>query len=609
MNSGNNNNGNNNNGNNNNGNNNINNINNINNTNNTNNCNNNRSNNYNKYNDYNRYNNYTRYNNYNRNHNYNRNDQINNGFNNKLNPNPALSPTNLNQVLPSTNPNLVLHPTNLNIPNNNFIPNYQMTQNYQMTPNYQMMPNYLNLYQELNTVTNINLILSSNLTLLNNHLNTANIQIEKLKKEKDDLVNQVETGKRKYESDETKCTNNNCDNNYGDIKYGDNKYGDNKYGDNKYGDNKYGDNNYGDNNYGDIKYGDIKYGDNKYGYNNYGDNKYCDKYRKINNRYYTKKYYPNSESWSEEKIKEYFKNLKSLKDIMSLKDEWYKIRHNEKMIKLYNIIRPIQKLENMIGLDSVKKEIFKVIIYYIQNSHTDEYLHTVISGPPGVGKTELAKIYSEIFVRLGILKTNKFIEIKRDDLVAEYLGQTSHRTKKLLESAMDGVIFLDEGYSLGNNEKRDSFAKEAIDMINQYLSERKKDFMFVVAGYEQDLEKCFFSFNRGLKRRFSHWINIEKYTREELIKIFELKIKGLGYNLDSTIGKTELNNFFEKNYKKFENYAGDIEKFINYIKYEQSFRCFREYEQNKIINMSDLKNSIEKLKNSESYEPPLGLYC
>ena len=87
----------------------------------------------------------------------------------------------------------------------------------------------------------------------------------------------------------------------------------------------------------------------------------------------------------------------------------------------------------MIGLDSVKKEIFKIVVYYIQNPHTDEYLHTVISGPPGVGKTQIAKIYSEIFVRLGILKTDKFIEIKKDDLVAEFLGQTSHRTKKWVE--------------------------------------------------------------------------------------------------------------------------------------------------------------------------------
>ena len=326
------------------------------------------------------------------------------------------------------------------------------------------------------------------------------------------------------------------------------------------------------------------------------------------NKYQIRKYYPNSKSWSNEKINECIKNLSGLKDIVKLKKEWYGIRHNEKLQKLCNIAHPVEKLDKMIGLKDVKKEIFKIIIYYIQNPHTDEYLHTVIMGPPGVGKTQIAKIYSEIFVRLGILKSDKFIEIKRDDLVAKYLGHTSPKTKELLESAMGGVVFLDEGYSLGNEEKRDSFAKEAIDMINQYLSERKKDFMFVVAGYKEDLDKCFFSFNRGLKRRFGHWIEITKYSKDELVQIFESKIKDLGYQLDISVDSTQLNNFFDKNYLKFENYAGDIEKFVNFIKYEQSFRTFRSNIQDKTICYSDMTLSIEKFLLNDRYELPFGLY-
>ena len=448
-----------------------------------------------------------------------------------------------------------------------FYPNTSIQSTGYFYPNTYINPN---LYQDINNISNVNLILGSNLTLLNTYLNSANHQIDKLKKEKEDLEKIVELGKRKYDFDDK----HNCD------KHIDKHVDKNSSNHGKY--------------------------DNQ---NGYKKNDNTNNIKKFENKYYIKKYHPHSGSWSEEKIKEYFKNLKCIKDIISLKDKWYEIRHNSKMHRLYNVISPIKKLENMIGLDSVKNEIFKILIYYIQNPHTDEYLHTVILGPPGVGKTQIAKIYSEIFVRLGILKTDKFIEIKRDDLVAEYLGQTSHRTKKLLESAMGGVVFLDEGYSLGNNEKRDSFAKEAIDMINQYLSERKKDFMFVVAGYEQDLENCFFSFNRGLKRRFSQWINIEKYSKEELTKIFELKIDEFGYKLDSALEKKELNNFFEKNYKKFENYAGDIEKIINYIKYEQSYRCFRDNVENKIINIEDLKKSIDKFKCVKTNEPPPGMYC
>jgi SpoVK/Ycf46/Vps4 family AAA+-type ATPase len=339
-------------------------------------------------------------------------------------------------------------------------------------------------------------------------------------------------------------------------------------------------------------------------------NKYLKKsYTNYRNKYIIKKYYQHNDSWSEEKINEYLKNLKSIKDILELKHKWYYIRHNEKLAKLCNLVPAIEKLNNMIGLDGVKKEIFKIIIYYIQNRHTDEYLHTVITGPPGVGKTQIAKIYADIFVRLGILKTDKFIEIKRDDLVGQYLGQTAPRTRKLLENAMDGVIFLDEGYSLGNDEKRDSFAKEAIDMINQYLSERKTDFMFIIAGYEEDLDRCFFSFNKGLKRRFSHWIEITKYSKEELVEIFKSKVKEQEYQLDlELVNNKKLFDFFDKNYLKFENFAGDIEKFLNYIKYEQSFRTFKSNLSNKTINYNDLNSSIEKFKKVNKYEPPYGLY-
>ena len=328
------------------------------------------------------------------------------------------------------------------------------------------------------------------------------------------------------------------------------------------------------------------------------------------NKYIVKKYYPHDKSWSDEKINEFLKKMTTIKDILELKSNKYYIRHNQKMAKLYNLVPPMEKLNNMIGLDAVKKEIFKIIIYYIQNPHTDEYLHTVIVGPSGVGKTQIAKIYADIFVRLGILQTDKFIEIKRDDLIGQYLGQTSPQTKKILESAMGGVVFLDEAYSLGNEEKRDAYAKEAIDMINQYLSEKKTDFMFIIAGYETDLNKCFFSFNKGLKRRFSHWIEMQKYTKPELVEIFKYKIKERGYQLDLELNDDEkkLLNFFDKNYSKFENSAGDIEKLFNYIKYEQSFRTFKENTSNKIINLTDLNLSIEKFKNLKKTEPPYGMY-
>lgn len=317
------------------------------------------------------------------------------------------------------------------------------------------------------------------------------------------------------------------------------------------------------------------------------------------------KYKRTKKSFGDEDISKIFSSLRSIQDIIKLQDQWDGVRHDPKLQRLINIIPPLVKLNQMIGLESVKDEIFKVIVYWIQNPHTDEYLHTVIEGPPGVGKTEFAKIYADVFVRLGILKTNKFIEIKKDDLVAKYLGQTSHRTKELLESGMGGVIFLDEAYSLGNEEKRDSFAKEAIDMINQYLSERKKDFMFIVAGYSDDLEKCFFAFNKGLKRRFSHHFSIDKYSPEELGKIFVSKIQSKGYVIDKPI---DISKFFKSNKERFGSYGGDVEKFVNYIKYDQSLRCFKANIESKLITALDMDTAVAKLPKPNLYEPPPGMY-
>jgi SpoVK/Ycf46/Vps4 family AAA+-type ATPase len=314
-------------------------------------------------------------------------------------------------------------------------------------------------------------------------------------------------------------------------------------------------------------------------------------------------------SFSDEIIANIFANMKTIQDIIKLENQFEETKHNEKLQKLSNIIPPLKKLDQMIGLTQLKQDLFKIIIYYLQNQHTDEYLHTIINGPPGVGKTEFAKIYADIFLRLGILKSDKFTEIKRSDLVAKYLGQTSHLTKELFEKSMGGVIFLDEAYSLGNEDKRDSYSKEAIDTINQYLSERKSDFMFIIAGYEDDLENCFFSVNKGLKRRFSHTFTISKYTHQELASIFKLKIEKYGYSLShASLADNKYHDFFKQHYKKLENFAGDIEKLTNFVKYEHSYRSFLSQSSSNEITMSDLKTCIEKFEKIDHNPPPIGLY-
>jgi AAA+ superfamily predicted ATPase len=307
-------------------------------------------------------------------------------------------------------------------------------------------------------------------------------------------------------------------------------------------------------------------------------------------------------SYSIEKINSIIASIKSLDDIIKLDKIWFPIRHNLILQRLYYLIPALIKLNNMVGLKEIKNDVFKKIIYYIQNPFDDEYLHTIISGPPGVGKTEFAKIYADIFVRLNILKSDKFIEIKRDDLVGEYLGQTSPKTRQLLESALNGVLFLDEAYSLGNAEKRDSFSKEAIDMINLYLSEKKGEFMFIIAGYEEEIELCLFEYNKGMRRRFHSHYKIDGYKPNELREIFIRKINNSKFKLNESNEK--LDNFFNNNKHNFPYYGGDIEKLVNEIKQVQSLRTFNKNIKNKDIIMEDIEmanlNLSQKKERSDS---------
>jgi SpoVK/Ycf46/Vps4 family AAA+-type ATPase len=315
---------------------------------------------------------------------------------------------------------------------------------------------------------------------------------------------------------------------------------------------------------------------------------------------------PNRFSFDKENTDTLIENIKDIDDIINLAPMWKNIRHDQILNKLQYLAPVLIKLNNMIGLKDIKNEFFKKIIYYVKNPHNNEYLHTIFTGPPGVGKTEIAKLYAQLFVRLGILKTDNFIEIKRTDLVGEYLGQTAPKTKELLESAMGGVLFLDEAYSLGSSGKEDSYSKEAIDMINQYLSERKGEFMFIIAGYEDDIENCLLAHNKGMKRRFQSHYKINGYNAEEMVEIFLQKIKQLNYTTD--ISRNKLIEFFKENLSSFKYFGGDVEKLVNEIKYIQCVRIFNQNIDSKNIIFSDIEKAFTKLniKNDDSH---LSLYA
>jgi SpoVK/Ycf46/Vps4 family AAA+-type ATPase len=230
----------------------------------------------------------------------------------------------------------------------------------------------------------------------------------------------------------------------------------------------------------------------------------------------------------------------------SINNIFFPVEYNEDIENLTKCIEPLKKLNNLIGMDSIKQNIIDQVLFYTQGLNTNEMMHTCLTGPPGVGKTTLGKILSEIYSNLGFLSTNKFRVVSRPELIAGYVGQTALKTLKVLNESKGGVLFIDEAYSLGGgqDESGTSYSKECLDTLNQNLTERR-DFLCIIAGYEDSLESSFFSFNEGLKRRFSFKYVIDKYTGSELKDIFLIKIKKEDWEYVDDID--ELDRFFRKN--------------------------------------------------------------
>jgi stage V sporulation protein K len=282
---------------------------------------------------------------------------------------------------------------------------------------------------------------------------------------------------------------------------------------------------------------------------------------------------------------------------------------------LQNILPQLIELQSIIGMEELKQTVFYQIIYYLQELHkkSDDYLHTVILGMPGCGKTTVAKIIGTLYSNLGILKNKSFTIAKRGDLIGEYLGQTTIKTTKLLKSCIGGVLFIDEVYSLGSGskDKKDSYSKEAIDTLNIFLSEHKKDLCCIIAGYEEEVMDCFFSVNQGLQRRFP-WIHrISKYSSNELADICFKKIKDIDWQ--TTISRPEMINIIEKNKTFFKNAGGDIENMITKAKMVHAKRIFTLDSYHKfILTSDDLNNAIDFINTMNNKETtndtPLHMY-
>ena len=188
--------------------------------------------------------------------------------------------------------------------------------------------------------------------------------------------------------------------------------------------------------------------------------------------------------------------------------------------------------------------------------------------------TNVARIICKLYQEMGILSFNSPFKIAyRDDFIAEYVGQTAVKTRKLLDSCIGGVLFVDEVYSLGSGfNDKDPFSKEAIEVLTAFLSENKKNFCFIGAGYEDDINRCFFSKNKGLERRFQ-WIHkIEEYTVQEIVDIMLKMIEEMNWKIE--VNKENLIDMIKKEKHLFKYAGGDLEILLSKSKMVHTKRVF-----------------------------------
>ena len=144
--------------------------------------------------------------------------------------------------------------------------------------------------------------------------------------------------------------------------------------------------------------------------------------------------------------------------------------------------------------------------------------HLIFTGPPGTGKTTVARVVAELYHSLGMLPTTKVIEASRNTLVAGYTGQTAIKTQAVIQSALGGVLFIDEAYSLVQSEK-DHFGQEAVDTLLKGMEDNRQNLVVIVAGYQNSME-AFLESNPGLRSRFNRTLNFLNYTAADLCTIF-----------------------------------------------------------------------------------------
>lgn len=226
-----------------------------------------------------------------------------------------------------------------------------------------------------------------------------------------------------------------------------------------------------------------------------------------------------------------------------------------------NLDELMEQLDSLVGLDEVKRDIKNLInlVKVRKLRQANELpvpplsLHMVFLGNPGTGKTTVARLVSGIYAAIGVLSKGQLVEVDRSGLVAGYVGQTALKTQEVIKSAIGGVLFIDEAYSLSSGGEND-FGREAIETILKAMEDNRDDLIVIVAGYTRPMTD-FINSNPGLQSRFNKYFYFLDYTGEQLMEIFRGQCKKNGYKLTEEAEKYAVAMFTELYEDRGENFG------------------------------------------------------